>query len=197
MNSCLLRQSPTFSWSIPPLPPLLPSRTVTIPTAEEDLSHWERVLFLGICWNDWRFFGGQSPAKFDQQPISNRNGDKIFSLLCTCLRTSVSFRAINGVERSATTVTADADCVLSVCLTLMRLFHSPWSWLLLSSPLLQRNESVCDVGWLLTVCPVTHIRVVLLSQHISVLPPPSLLSFLLSSPFRSPSACLDCTFPSG
>lgn len=87
-----------------------------------------------------------------------------------CVCTSVSFRAFI----SAAIITADADCVLSVCLTIMCLFHSPWSWLLLSSPLLQRNESVCDVGWLLTVCPMTHIGVVLLSQHISIPPLPLL-----------------------
>ncbi|KAI4803891.1 hypothetical protein KUCAC02_025538, partial [Chaenocephalus aceratus] len=40
-----------------------------------------------------------------------------------------------------------------------------------------RNESVCDVGWLLTVCPMTHMGLVLLSLHISILPPHPLCSY--------------------
>lgn len=122
-------------------------------------AHSTLSFYWGICWNGWcllLFFVAWSSTELKQ--YFNWFGDR-----------SVSFRAFI----SAAIITADADCVLSACLTIMCLFHSPWSWLLLSSPLLQRNESVCDVGWLLTVCPTTHIGVVLLSQHISIPPPPS------------------------
>jgi len=138
---------------------------------------------------------GQTPSKvrkmlFDGQ-IQRVLNNNVESALCVFGYIWVfSCNHQRKIERNATSGTA--DCVVSSSfLSLMCLFHSPRfgdCCHVASSSIMSR----CDVGWLLTACPMTRIRVVLLSQHISILPPSS-----HPSPPLPLCVCLDRSSPSG